>query len=519
MPDRDWLGSKHPIYEASRDTWIVNERRLRGGKGVLQELRPFEWEKDGGPHHEARKAGATYINFPDIFATSLAGFLLRDAPAPDGTLSFGTLGEVRRERAKITQPTEAELIFYNTNGVGNDGSQWNNYWHGSVRRAMATGHRWHMIESPEEAPGTFDRILKGIRPYAIEFSPLSVPNWHYERGLLAFAFVKFFLNAPKVEAGKMLGQNSDKLHTLVLVRQGFAGLGTDFEKGGWFLFDPDNEPVRDGRWDSTQGQIPFFPHFYEQDDGSYEEPAISRSALTELGQLAVSYMNVSSAADYDAWDAACSTQIVIGASKEAFNRMTDMIAAGAKYAALQHGDDALAQGATPPTIHDASTGAVPAEIFRTRLEMKNSEAERIAAMESSGTPDASGISKEAGFADTKGPRLANVAANLEQAQNTAIHFFEQRFGHRSPAGSVTWKRDFDLVDLRQTIKDYFALVTMSGIRSPAVEARAMLLAAQQSQLIPDDGDSSGVLNEFKASAQAAIDKASQQTNLLADFGM
>lgn len=516
MADRDWLGSTNPVYDAQYETWLVNERRLRGGAGVLQELKAFEWEDEEGEHHLSRRSQATYINFPDIFATTLSGFLLREAPVPGGTLTFGTLGEVRRDRSKIVTPTEAELVYYNTNGVGNDGSQWDNYWAASVRRAMATGHRWHFIESPTEKPGTFERILAGYRPYAVEWSPLAVTNWHYDRGLLAFAIVKFYRASPTVINGKMEGQDPNEEHTMLLVRKGFAGLGSDFEKGGWWIFDPDDDPIdgAEGRWDATNGQIPFFPHFYEQDDGSYEEPSMSRGALTELGQLAVSYMNLSSAADFDAWDAASSTQIVIGATREAFNLATDMIFSGGKYASLPA--DSLAGGQLP-TIHDASTGAVTSEVFSTRLDMKRTEAMAIAAMEASGTPDSSGLSKEAGFADTKGPRLAAVASNLEQAQNTAIHFFEQRYGHRLPTGAVTWPRKFDLLDLRDQIQEFFKLVQVSGIRSKTVEANAMALAARQYRVL-NDTDEAIALTEYRKSAEEVGEQAGKTNALMNELG-
>src|SRR5690349_525742 len=116
-----FLDNKHPVYEARVGEWRRDERRLRGGTDVLAELWPFEYEDDPsgkdplvnpptstrdiilqdvtrpkGEQFRRRQGAATYLNFPDMFASSMVGHIIRRAPAFDQGLNFGTLGQVQR---------------------------------------------------------------------------------------------------------------------------------------------------------------------------------------------------------------------------------------------------------------------------------------------------------------------------------------------------------------------------------------------------------------------------------------
>lgn len=536
----DWLDVKHPTYEIHEKRWLMNEIRLRGGEDVLEELVPFSWEyeqvtDEAGDinslelavkrgklteHFERRQAQATYINFPDMFATAMTGFLMREAPNPESSLSFGHLGEIRREREG--DPTEAELVYYNVDGVGNDGSQWDNFWAAAAKRAQATGHRWMFVEAPEKSPATAQDVLDGDRPYLVEYSPLAVTNWHYDKGRLSFAVIRFFRPSPRLEKGELVGLNPDKEHYLLLVRDGFTGFGDQFRRGGWWLFDPDKKLVQDsegkdleGTWEKTKGEIPLFPLFADRDRGTKKRPAFSRPMVTELGQLAVSYMNLSSVADFDVWDAGGSIQLLLGVSKESFNIATALLAGGNKMAAVPKDDET----GTVPQVYDASLGAVSAVVFDTRLQTKREEARELAAMQAaSGTPDASGASKQAGFADLKSPRLALMASELEQAQNTAIHFLELRFGHAEPKGSVQWPKEFNLIDVMGEVREIFDLERLSGLSSGTLDVEAMMLAIRERQLVSEDDTLKAIENELRGAVTNRDTRRQQESTLLQDFG-
>src|SRR5690349_6645507 len=93
-----WLLSEHPIYKAQKELWAQNERRMRGGSEIKQDLIRFDWEIEDGEHYRGRQNQITWLPFPDRYASLIVGHMMREAPKPGGALSFGTLGEVRRTR-------------------------------------------------------------------------------------------------------------------------------------------------------------------------------------------------------------------------------------------------------------------------------------------------------------------------------------------------------------------------------------------------------------------------------------
>ncbi len=498
-----WLDSEHLMYAANKLTWEKNERRLRGGDYVLTELRRFAWEEEAGASIKEREAEATYINFVAAFADIMVGHLFREAPAPDEGLTFGTLGRVARANAN-DDPSRAEQVYYNSDGEGNDGSQWNTFWSEEMKWAMATGHRWILVDAPAQQPRHRADELKGLRPYLQSFSPLAVPLWHYDQGRLAYAVVRYKDFAPFFNANGDLVVSNTGLWYLLLVRRGYEGLGPEWAEGGWWKFDPEKAQLDHGTYDATDGEIPLFPLFYQRD----KVVSISRPGVTELGQVAVSYMNLSSAADFDAWDSAASIQFLLGATAEVHNLVVAKLKEGSRIVPVP----ATGEG-NIPAIADSNAGAVPAGVFDTRLNRKMVEADRLASMEASVEPGSSGASKRAGFVDTKAPRLALMAGEIESAQNNAIYFFEKFFGAAKPTGAVKWPRQYDLVALSNSITELFNMLGLVQAQSPTLIVRAVVAFLKERQIVTDERDLAVIAQELeghlatkRANAQAFQDR-------------
>lgn len=497
MNKNGFLASEHPAYRAQKEVWLKNERRFLGGEHVAVELTPFDWEIANGPHHTERKANVTYLNWPDRFASLVVGHMMRQAPRPDDALDFGTLGQVRRLK-DVDTPTRAELLYYNTDGVGNDGSQWDNFWTSVARHAVIFGHTWVLAEGPPERPLRFDGELRGLRPFLSEHSPLDVTNWGHERGMLSFAVLKRWVRRLRIgEKGELSG-NDGELEYLLLTRAGFMDFGTEFGAGGWFTFDEEGNPLKNGTWSMTNGEIPMVPLFYERLKPSKQYPAISRSGVEDLGNLAVSYMNLASAADFDAWDGASSVQAILGATEDAFNLFIAKLKEGSRYAPLPSQEGAT----TNPDVKDASMGSVTADVFDRRLAAKRIEAVELMLNELHTAPYASGESKRVSWTDSKAPRLAVLAAEVESSQNAMIHFMEQLWGFRRPSGATQWRREFDLIDVLDAAQEYFTIRQTAGVRSPTLDAKVMIAVAKSKGWITDNEEQEKVRQELESSGQA-----------------
>jgi hypothetical protein len=438
---------------------------------------------------------------------------MRQAPEPGASLNFGSLGEVRRNR-DLSAPTRAELLYYNTDGVGNDGSQWNNYWTGVGKAAIACGHRWVLAEGPNTGAASIQDEIDGSRPILADYSPLAVPNWLYTRGRLSMAIIRRSTRNIRLSSTGELQGNDGEMETLLLIRRGWTGFGEQFARGGWFIFDADDSLVDDGNWERTKGEVPFFPLFYERlksdaiPDQSFftvrptsmlpnpsVTPAISRSGVTEMGNAAVGYMNLASAADFDAIDGASSVQAIAGVDEAGFNVFVEKIKAGNRFAPLPASGDT-----NNAKIIDASTGVVVADVFDRRLAAKRQEAVELMLNEMEAAPYASGESKKVSFTDAKAPRLANFAQEMENAQNTAIYFLECLWTLEKPSGAVKWPKQFDLLDVIRAVTDYFNMQALSGLSSPTADGAAMFMAAKKLGLVGDDETSAKVQAEYTASA-------------------
>jgi hypothetical protein len=533
---RDWIKEKHPLYAEREREWRQSERRYHGGLRVLPELVPFDWEKANqtqalvdpgqgelaaydlthgalpmttglrGDHYGMRQMQAVYVNYPELLATSLVGQLFRKAPAPGAGLDFGTLGEVSRQRAKVA--TRAELIYFNVDGQGQDGSQWDAWWGEVDRWSVVTGHRWVFCEAPLVAPSTMQQEIDGQRPYLVQYSPLSITNWEFTDGKLAWCVVRFTRRTVRVVGDKFEG-NAYAPGYRVMVKTGVSTLGKEFASGGWWEFDDDGREIegRRGNWDKTGGQIPMWVHYYQRD-----KITMSRAGTVELGNVAVAHMNLNSAADFDAWDAASSLVFILGADAKSFNTTVAQIEQGSRIVPVPPVDMGVGVAPLVPQIADSGMGAVASGVLQARLDNLRSVAAQLAATESSAALDSSGIARKLGFSELKSPRLALMASELETSQNIAITMLEQRFGTATPTtarGSVDWPRDYDLAPLIDQVAAIFDLQKTAGVMSPTLTSQSLVAVARDGGLIADDEEAETIEAEYMASAEKSATQSAQ----------
>jgi len=537
--NRGWLNSRSPLHQELDWLWEQNERRFQGGHRVLRELWRFDWEtlprgvgssdpavlRDGstvpvpsltrktrtkdnfsetlgplqpGEHYARRQDAAIYVNFMDAFATDVVGHLFKQAPAPDKNgLDFGTLGEVRRLQ-DIDQPTRAELVYYNTDGVGLDGSQWDSYWSAQFKLAMATGFRWQYVEAPPEAPGNRGREARGFRPWIVGISPRLVRNHLYINGRLEWAIVDIASRRPRVTPDGGFEGNDPVNEKLLLIRQGNSDLGSEFVEGGWWRFDRNFEilpgDAGHGTWDKVVGEIPMFPLVYDR-----HPEMIGRPGLTELGNAAIAAMNVGSAADFDAFDGSGSVKVLRGADPAGYNLFIRKVKAGNRYAPLPVNQETQ----KTPDMTDASQGVVVADVFEKRINAIFAMVDRIQGSELKSAPQSSGLAQQAGFTLGSVPRLAISAGNLETAMNTAIPLFEMRFGESNPSGSAIWTRKFEAIKLVSSAQAVLQLEAIAGVKSEELESRVILAAARDEGFVPDSAVAKTIESEIRASRQAA----------------
>lgn len=494
----DW---KHPVYLAWLDRWMTNEARLAGGDDVIDELRRFEWETDQTPtgFYAKRQADAVYTNFPDIFATSITGHLLRFAPKPDQGWAVPSLGKVTGRSAT---PTQGEQVWYSVDNPSGAGSEWNQYWADVGKRAMATGHRWLYVDSTTEAAGNQRRNQLGYRPYLVEYSPIDTYNWYInERDVLEFVVFRLPQMGPTLQSGNMTETTVNQRGYLLCVRQGCTRLGAEFQGGGWWTFDYNRNVVDNAPWDDTAGEIPVSILYYQRHRGTSNIPAISRPGLTELGQAAIANMNLMSAANYNAWEAGGGVDYLLGIDDDAYIEAERLGRLGTRRIPIPPNSETD----IVPSVSPSSLGAVEADIFAKREEAVWNAAVRIGIIEAAGSvggsgSGASGATAEATFSAAQGPRIVWFATNLANCQNNIIRYFELRYGHKQPTGLTNWPSRFDLASLVDRIRSFFEIERLSGIRSGTAGATAMVMAAEDKGIVIDPGMKEQMMTEYKTSS-------------------
>jgi len=198
----------------------------------------------------------------------------------------------------------------------------------------------------------------------------------------------------------------------------------------------------------------------------------------------VALMNLISARNFDAIDAAKSVKYVLGADKDGFNLMVE-----------HHKQNAIlipvvgsinAEGKVQiPQIYDGSSGAVAAEVFSTIISSTIAEAHEIMVRQLTSEADSSGRSKEVGFGEATSPLLASLAARRETFENTLIYFAELRAGAATPTGSVVWPTEFELAPVVAKIDQTIERMLKLGARSATLEATLIESAAKDDGVWPD----------------------------------
>lgn len=521
-PELAFLGAVHPVYKANMAAWAREERRLYGGDPVLKELVRFDWEEENGPHYVSRQTYATYINLPKIHSALITGHVGKKRPKPGSGMSFGTLGKVRERTKLVGQPTRAELLYYNTDGVGQDGSEWAAWWDAAADRAEATGHRWISVEVPRRDP-TLATVLSladeiaGARPFLVEYSPLRVPNWWYHNGELQFAVIRPTVDEPTIGPnGTLQMPQLNARGYYLMVREGCELLGTKYRAGGWWLWNSRFQLIDNGGWDKTGGMIPLFPLFADADPGTDELPAISRSQTTEIGNAAVGIMNLISSRDWDAMDAASSKLFILGVSPANAEAILDQMQ-GSQIVCVPQEQQADGNPTTP-SVHDGSQGAVPSNVFKTLLDAKFAEAQRLMVDKATADKASSGAKQVASFTEATAPLLTRRARYRQQAESTAIFFSELRWGAASlpgspPQGYSAWPDEYELAPLIDSIDAALDSLRRAGATSEALVVDLLMQMLQERGVMPENIDPSKIEEELRASLVLLAANKSALSNL------
>jgi hypothetical protein len=481
---RAFLDRKSDVYAANQDTWRRNERRFVGGSLVLDDLPRFPYEV--GPrsaHYLARQLAATYLNFPADFAEIMAGELMAKAPQPANGINWGEgMGDYRPISQREGDTSLAEAMHDNLDGVGSQGSAWDPFWTRSHMETYPFGYLFQFAEAPDEPAGNRRREIEdNLRPYLRNFTPLQVTDHYAERGLFQYAIVR----VPVRQDGKT------RSGYYVLTREGWDGWNEEnddipWDEGGWALLDADKNLLDREVWeDELAGEIPLWIYYYQRARGTIDFPMIGRPAITELAATAVSYMGISSAADFDFLEAAASILYIIGADKKVSAEVIAQREAGSSVIGVPRPKN---RTDADVALHDGSTGAVTAEVAEKRLERKLLEAREIMRREATSTPDSSGESKKAGYRESKAPRLAMHAAEAESAMTNAVHWLARRSGIAKPTGFVSFTRDFDLTPVRDRIDEYFETRNKSKMKARTADVAAFVSLVKETLGMTDEKD-------------------------------
>jgi hypothetical protein len=492
----DFLDAKHRLWTRWVETWRMNERRAFGR--YQTDLMRFGGEKD--ERYAQRQDRATYVNFMRSHAQAVTGQLrVQGAPTPEnGRFSFGALGEVHpRSALPESDETYGDLVYYNIDGVGGDGSEYPVFMDSVDERAQHAGHRILMVEVPPlnaigrnaptqgEAPEiTANDVLAGRRPYAIEFPAGAMTMWATTYGRRDFAILRVPVDSGKVVDGKWVeppavDASGNGLGYYLLVRAGCTLLGSTYDKGGYWLFSPDKKLIRTSQWSPRlNGEIPLWYHYGLKDPGTEAEPSESASTTEGLGRVGVSLMDTMSARDWDAFDAAGSRKWLLNGSMATAEETKEQWDAKSMLITVQPAFDPRTGDTNPVTLYDDSAGAVAPAVFQAIIDAKFVEAREQSFQTLTSMPGSSGWSKEAGWLEVKAPYLARRASYRQQSDQNMVRFMNLRFG-RPASGFAQWQREYTLTPVVEEIEASIDLMQRASLRSPTLEPELVIGAVKR----------------------------------------
>ena len=522
----------HPVYKALEETWETNERRYHAGVDATEDLTPFKWETPALPSGEAkeeaatralarasrrqgpqasyhaRRARAVFPDFMGEYAERLCGELFSKAPAPatsedgdeddggtasgaDGSLSFGALGAVGH--LANGDPTRAQMLWDNADGVGDDARSWDAFWYDEAAAATATGFRWVYVEGARDAPGTgYEREVRGARPYLVGLSPLDVPAWGESAGRLDYAVLKLSERRLKVEGEGASATVTDEAATVyhVLVREGFEGFGNEMSRGGWWIVDDQGALLvdaagneRKGDWAKTGGQIPLTRLYYERPPKTGATtrsgaPAGLKAGTYALGGLAADLMDLNSVAIHDTWTSAKRQRFVPVRDKETAEHLAKNASNPVVFVPMPEGgrfqvEDSAAESANVPLVTERAAITAQADRF-IRRELATSA-------------DASGRAREIEHARGTSPRLASMARNVMEAQNACLRFLEGRWvdAYRTGTARATWTERFDLESVARALLPLIEALAAAGLTSPTLTLDYVVASLREAGGLPE----------------------------------
>lgn len=506
--------SKHPIYADRVDAWKLEEMLMKGGRRVRDLLYRFEWEKSDDDHYEGRKKTASYLNFSLRMAAKFVGYLQSEAPTPEEGYSFGKLGKVRAEKDLKGDRTQAEQVWYDCDLRGTAFVQFMGQ---AQQRAMATGHRWILVEMPQTAPTSLADEQRGLRPYLVELSPVAVPNWRYVDGRLVALVTQTAVEALTNDEGEYAESAVTRLTLYIAAGEqakafDIAGAETN---GAWIVLDEKGEPVSGpdgplaGSLEATNGEIPVAPLFYARDEEDF-----SVSATEDVSAISVSYMNISAGGDNDALQASARSLLLFNVTKESFNTAADLKVKGGRMIPFEP----VASGTrtADPHVYDSGSGQGSGNLVDTTLARKVQEAAQIAADQMRTAPTSSGEARKVEFVDAKAPTLSTMAFQREQTENAVLRFLCLRWG-LEPDASVAWPKRYDVEDTADDWLSIFAAAGQMQADSPTLVTTGLKRILRSKNVNLDEQTWTAIGSEitqaFGARAQAAADLAGSGDDL------
>jgi hypothetical protein len=511
MPDTELVKSilalRSPLWEEKVETWTLNVLRFSGSERVYDRLRPFEWERAeagtleglgertqelvsasdyGLNEYAARKDTAIWIDIPGMVTEKFVGTVFQAFPKEEA-LDLGLLQT--RDGGR-----RAETLMENADGVGSDAQQLSEFWREAMGSALPTDFVWIFAEAPDERPATLADEQAGRRPYFVRFSPVDTPYWHESKGALQALVVEMEERTPRLVDGKITDAPV-KLWYL-MTRAGFAGWGPDFAGGGWWIVNEDGEVARDaagrerqGTWEKTAGEIPVARLWY----------ARSGSGMTNIGRLAEEYMNQLSALNFDAWTAGSGKVFFAGADPAQWKEIATAAVGGGRYVPIPPKDTAsgVANVDVIPVAGFDASGALEKALNRL-LAL----ATQLMLRELTTAPDASGEARRTEFLSGAAPRLASMAANLEDAMTTAHRYLEMRWGFAQPQSRIRWTRAFDLRTMLDKVKGIIESMAQAGDVPSTVTAELYVAALREVGLIKERAD--GEADEVEAAVRGEV---------------